>query len=234
MVVLALETVTRAGSVALLVDEACDAAAGDPNRTHGERLPGELLALLARHGRQLHDVDRFAVITGPGSFTGLRVGIAAMQGLAIASARTVVPLPTLDAMAQAWINHGEPASSIVVACLDGHRGEVFSAAWRSRDRDVVIPPTVGSPAELAAVLRSIPEHDEAVIVGDGARRYADAWPRGIEVAEVPLPLAAVAARHAAAHPELAVAPHALQPIYVRRPDAVLARERAREAQVPRP
>lgn len=240
MVVLALETVTRAGSIALLVDDTCDAASGDAGRVHGQRLPGELLALLGRNHRPLGDVDRFAVITGPGSFTGLRVGLATIQGLAIASGRTVVPLPTLEAMAMAWLSAGTHPAAVIVACLDGHRGEVFSAAWRTRnsqdlgEADVLMPPMVGAPAELADAVRSVAIHGPVVIVGDGARRYASFLPRDIEIADVPVPLAAIAARYAAAHPELGVSPHALHPIYVRRPDAVLARERALERQVPRP
>src|SRR5262245_52965325 len=131
MVVLALETVTRAGSVAVIVDGNCFATTGDATRTHAGRLPEELLSCLRTHGRTLADVDRLAVITGPGSFTGLRVGIAAMQGLALAHGRTIVPLPTLEAMALAWIPAtGVDQDTVIVPCLDGQRGEVFSAGWR--------------------------------------------------------------------------------------------------------
>jgi tRNA A37 threonylcarbamoyladenosine modification protein TsaB len=143
-------------------------------------------------------------------------------------------------MAMAWLAGGTHPAAVIVACLDGHRGEVFSAAWQihnSRDlgeADVLIPPTVGAPAELADAVGSIAIHGSLVIVGDGARRCASLLPRDIEIADVPVPLAAIAARYAAAHPELGVSPHALHPLYVRRPDAVLARERALERQVPRP
>ena len=78
MIVLALETVTRAGSVALWHDGTIDARVGSPSHSHAERLPGDLLALLEAHGLTTTDVDVYAVVTGPGSFTGLRVGIAAI------------------------------------------------------------------------------------------------------------------------------------------------------------
>src|SRR5262249_52005602 len=135
MVVLALETVTRAGSLALSVDGVSQSITGDASRMHGERLPGELIDCLARAGRRIEDVDLFAIIAGPGSFTGLRVGMAAIQGLAISTGRKIVPLPTLDAIALAWMTQAPASASprVVVACLDGQRGEVFSAAWRTAE-----------------------------------------------------------------------------------------------------
>ena len=90
MVILALETATRRGSVAVWADGAAFACAGANDRTHAERLPGELVDCLAAHGRRLHDVTLLAVIAGPGSFTGLRVGMAAIQGLAMARGLQVV------------------------------------------------------------------------------------------------------------------------------------------------
>ena len=102
MRILALETVTRRGSVALWDAGVVVARAGGDTRTHGARLPGELLALLEERGLRLADVDLFAVISGPGSFTGLRVGMASIQGLALAGHRQVIPIPTLEAMAESW------------------------------------------------------------------------------------------------------------------------------------
>jgi tRNA threonylcarbamoyl adenosine modification protein YeaZ/ribosomal-protein-alanine acetyltransferase len=243
MVVLALETVTRAGSIALLADGRCHATVGDSRRTHGERLPGDVTRWLAQHGRTLGDVDRFAVIAGPGSFTGLRIGMAAVQGLALSGGREVVPVPTLDAMATGWMSHASPAAgTVVVACLDGQRGDVFSAAWQVDAgapvdrRRVVIEPQVGTPDALAADLRALGSGAPVVVVGDGARRYAAAFDSAHAIADVPVSLAEVAARTAGACPGLAVAPHALRPLYIRRPDAVLARERAadRAAHLPPP
>src|SRR5512135_3421143 len=97
MRVLALDSTTRAGSVALVDDDrVVDERAGDGSRTHGERLPAELAAL----GAPWPTVDVFAVAAGPGSFTGLRIGIATMQGLALVTGRRVVGVSTLDALAQ--------------------------------------------------------------------------------------------------------------------------------------
>ena len=86
MLVLALDTTTRAGSVAVVDDDALlSEIVGDPSRTHGERLPRDLMRALEAASVPLESIDLLAVAAGPGSFTGLRVGIAAMQGLAMAS-----------------------------------------------------------------------------------------------------------------------------------------------------
>ena len=107
MLILALDTTSRAGSVALARDAGVlDQQRGDPSRTHGERLPGDIGDLLERHGLTVADVDLYAVAAGPGSFTGLRVGIATIQGLALAHARPVVPVSALVALA-----HGALISS---------------------------------------------------------------------------------------------------------------------------
>ena len=94
MRVIALDSTTRAGSVALVEDDCViDERAGDASRPHAERLPGEIVDLAAAHGVALADVDLFAVASGPGSFTGLRIGIATMQGLAFVHGRRLIPKP---------------------------------------------------------------------------------------------------------------------------------------------
>jgi tRNA threonylcarbamoyl adenosine modification protein YeaZ len=96
VLILALDTTTPEGSLALWRDnEIVEVCSGDATRTHAERLPGDLTALLARHRHTPADVDRFAVVSGPGGFTGLRVGIATIQGLALVGHRTVFAASTL-------------------------------------------------------------------------------------------------------------------------------------------
>src|SRR5438093_13443989 len=98
MKVLALDTTTRVGSVALIDDERIlDERDGDSTRTHAERLPQELLAVANDNGVALSEIDLFAVASGPGSFTGMRIGIATIQGLALVAARRAVAVSALDA-----------------------------------------------------------------------------------------------------------------------------------------
>src|SRR4051812_37344406 len=97
MRVLALDTTTRAGSVALVEDDRVVAErAGDPARSQGQRLPGDLADL----GAPWTAIDVFAVASGPGSFTGLRIGIATMQGLALVTGGRLVGVSALEALAQ--------------------------------------------------------------------------------------------------------------------------------------
>jgi tRNA threonylcarbamoyl adenosine modification protein YeaZ/ribosomal-protein-alanine acetyltransferase len=236
MVILALDTATREGSMALWDHGALRARAGDAERTHGERLPGELLAWLAGSGRTLAEVDRFAVIAGPGSFTGLRVGIAAVQGLALTTGRPVVPIPTLEALATPHVRTA-PAGAVIAPCLDGQRGEVFLAAFEAAPAGLapLLEPISAPPADAAERLREIAAARPVVLAGDGALKYGAAFQAAlglVRIARPPQPLAATAAEIAAHEPGRAGPPHALRPIYVRRPDAVIARARARAITAP--
>ena len=108
VVILALETVTRAGSMAIFDNGRVETAIGRAPERHGTRLPAEVLAFLSDHGRSLHDLDFLSVVTGPGSFTGLRIGLASVQGLAMPAGMRVIPVPSLEAMAEAWRRPGNP------------------------------------------------------------------------------------------------------------------------------
>lgn len=229
MVVLALDTATRQGSAALRIGAACDVTAGDAARTHGERLPRELLTLLDGRGLTPHDVDVFAVVSGPGSFTGLRVGMAAMQGLALTTGKRVVAVPTLEAMAEdAAQALGRTALERGLVCaIDGQRGDVFYSAWLGGQS--VIEPSVGTPDDLVGDVRraGIGSGGPAVVMGIGLERHETALSvLGVPVQAMTRTLAEIAAAIAAGDPTRAAPPHALRPLYIRRPDAVLARERA--------
>src|SRR6478752_5863795 len=130
MRVLALDTTTPAGSVALVEDDrVVDERAGDPSRTHAQRLPAELLSTLDRRGFTLADVDLYAVACGPGSFTGLRIGIATIQGLALVRRRRVAGVSALDALAHLAAAVARPGT-LIAAWMDAHRREVFTALYR--------------------------------------------------------------------------------------------------------
>jgi ribosomal-protein-alanine acetyltransferase/tRNA threonylcarbamoyl adenosine modification protein YeaZ len=208
---------------------------GDSTRTHAERLPGEILEWLALGGHTIADVDLFAVVSGPGSFTGLRVGIAAIQGFALAGDRPVVSVPTLDAMIATWLPSLSPEGAVVAGWLDGQRGEVFAAAvdapgGTSLDTcTALLEPRAGRPEELADLLASRFRGRHLVVVCDDRRRWSDVLNRALPnaaIVDLPISLAESAARIAASHPARARPPHALKPLYVRRPDVVLVRERA--------
>lgn len=241
MRILALDTSTPAGSVALAEDGVLVACrSGDPQRTHGERLPGDVTALLAAQSLTVAGIDRYAVCSGPGSFTGLRVGLATIQALALVHRRPVVAVPTLAAVAcaAAWAGAENERAEWIGAWMNACRGEVFAALY------AIAPAAAGLPLEEVAGPISAPP--EMVLrrwrgLPGGARRrvavIGDAVAPARELLEAeldccglltsrPPPLAPIAARIAAAAAGRdAGAPHAVRPVYVRRPDAELARER---------
>ncbi len=241
MLVLALDSTTRPGSVALARDGAVtDVLTGDAGRPHAERLPADLQQLLARQSLTLADVDVFAVAIGPGSFTGLRIGIAAIQGCAFAAGKPVIGVSALEALAHAApAARGAGALPCVGVWIDAQRQEVFSALYR-RDEAVepagleaLDGPSVGDPAETAGRWRDLFGGGSCPVIGDGAQKYrslldqAAGHPTEI-IAPPPLaPIIALLAWRRALAGELPP-PHAIRPLYVRRPDAELARDRRQQ------
>ena len=229
MIVLALDTSTREGSCAIARDGEVREEAGDAGRSQAEQLPHLLMSLLDRNGLSLGDVDVFAVATGPGSFTGLRVGIAAMQGLAFATAKPLLGVSALDALAAiaAADSHRERGGATprpVATWIDAWRGEVYAALY-SEGREIEAP-TVESPAAVLARLRDRPP----LLIGDAVPIYADLIRRTLPAAAIAEPAApllagmvarlALASARAGHRPE----PDAIRPLYVRRSDAEISRD----------
>lgn len=224
MIILALDTTTRAGSAAVVRNgEVVAELVGDAAITHGQRLPADLMRVLEYADVAIADVELLAVAAGPGSFTGLRVGIATVQGLAMAHGRKVAPVSTLEALAWGGAGSEEPRG----AWMDAQRGEVFAALYGSHGRPLAAPTSARPEATLDA-WRGIVDLSRVTFIGDGAVRYTPAITReaGAFARIVPpTPLAGVVGRIAFEQPHRAVVPHAITPIYIRRSDAELARLR---------
>jgi tRNA threonylcarbamoyladenosine biosynthesis protein TsaB len=234
MRVLALDTTTRAGSVALIEDDRIvDERCGDIARTHAARLPAEVTAIVDAHHLVLADIDLYAVASGPGSFTGLRIGIAIIQGLAFVHARRVVAIPALAALAHMG-SVDAPPGQLIAAWMDAHRHEVFAALYRvtgaatfSAERLVEAEgPTVGHPAATLARWAEQPGGLPDAFAGDGAVLYANEIGGAAPAARIMAPplLAGTIGRLALARRSEAVEPGALRALYVRRPDAEITRD----------
>lgn len=243
MLVLALDTSTRAGSVAVARDgDVLVERIGDATRMQAERLPDWLIATLAETGHTLPDVDRLAVLSGPGGFTGLRVGLATVQGLALGLQRDVFVASTLEVLA--WgASLAMPSATLIGAWMRGMRGEVFTAAYRRADDSVeaespsglvaVLAPLVDTPTGAAARWAEATAGNDAIsiaVTGDAwdtsGSALCDAL-QGPAPAYVTVgPWAGLLARLASRPGAVGVAPHAVAPTYIRRPDAVLTRERS--------
>ena len=241
MLVLSLDTTSRAGSCALARDgHVMRVQAGDPAREQGGQLPGALATLLNHESVSLRDIDGYGVAVGPGSFTGLRVGIATMQGLAMATGKPIVGVSALDALAVLAGARKDPAEFVVpsetaqqaASCIPGNarviawieawRGDVFSATYEGSH--ALDDPVVAHPDDLLKRMRG----HAVLFIGDGTARNLDliraALGDNAHLADPIAPLLAGAVAtvasevlHSGEHPP----PHAIRPLYVRRSDAGL-------------
>jgi tRNA threonylcarbamoyladenosine biosynthesis protein TsaB len=235
MITLALDTTTHGGSVAVSRDGRVLAEHGGPAEVpHARRLPGELVTTLAAARVPLEAVTLFAVACGPGAFTGLRIGIATMQGLSFAWRRPIVGVSALDALAHAALLEGA-GTPLLAACMDAARGEIFTALYAREEGGGLTPlegAAVGSPSAVVARWSPLAAGRPLTIVGDGALRYRDSFTGAAVAVHRTVPrIAPLIARlgEAAAARGLAGPPHAVQPLYVRRPDAEIARDRVADA-----
>jgi tRNA threonylcarbamoyladenosine biosynthesis protein TsaB len=162
--VLAIESAVRPGVALLRGDDVC--ARRECAHPAAETLLPAIADLLAEAGVPLARVDAFAISIGPGSFTGLRVGLATLKGLAFGSDRPAVAVPTLAALA----SDAPPGEGDVVAALDARRGEVYAAAFDSKTGSALewLPEGVYRAAALSDALPH-----RCRVVGEGAAIAAD-------------------------------------------------------------
>ncbi len=225
--ILALDTATSATTVALAradsVDELRDDPPPDVRPRHAARLLPLIAELLQRAGAGWGDVDRLAVGIGPGTFTGLRIGVATARALAAARGIPLAGVSTLESLARnAGPDSGAAATGAVAAVLDARRGEVFAAIWHGDDR--MLAPVALTPATLAAKLAGLPE--TVLAIGDGAVKFrAVLEPSGAFIPEDQAMLHRVTAiNHCAIARGLrAGAPDEIVPKYLRLPDAEISR-----------
>ncbi len=134
-------------------------------RRHSELLLTLTRDLLATSGHTLHDIDLLAISVGPGSFTGLRVGVATFKGLALGMGRPLAGVSALTAMAR---RIGAVELTVVCPMIDARMDEVFAAVHQVSNgvRSVLLPDTV---APVERILETLPHG--AIVFGDGALRY---------------------------------------------------------------
>lgn len=172
-VVLAVDTSSPRLSLAIVRGQQRVAALAEESPApHSQTLFFHLAALLESAQLEPEQLDAFAVATGPGSFTGLRVGLAAIKGLAHTLGRAAIGITTLDGLALAAGCVGR-----VVVMIDAGRGEVYCGLREvvSADGDVIkiAEDRVGPVSVMLARLRSKLNAGSLVFVGEGARRYRD-------------------------------------------------------------
>lgn len=166
MLILGIETASSAGGAALVEDMRVIAEHYSiAPRTHAERLLPAIDGLLRDYGATIRDVDLIAVSIGPGSFTGLRIGLATAKGLAFSARKPIVGVPTLDAFVQLHV----PSPVRMMPVLDARKGEVFTALYDEDGRK--LSPEENVKPELLA--ERMKEESPLLVMGDGARRYRE-------------------------------------------------------------
>lgn len=170
MKIAAFDTSSSSGSIAILDDDrlVAELTVAQPG-VHGQWLLKAFDSLLKDTGVRLFDIDLYAVGAGPGSFTGLRIGISAVKGLAWASGRRVVGVSTLEALAMNF----RGANSTVCPILDARKGEVYAAVYGfSADTcRVIIEEAAFKPDELFQRIRDCGLDTSVVFLGSGLEQY---------------------------------------------------------------
>jgi tRNA threonylcarbamoyladenosine biosynthesis protein TsaB len=163
--ILAVDTATRCCSAAVLVGERLAAeTAVRSEHTHSEHLIGMVQEVLKSAGLKLQAINGMAVSIGPGSFTGLRIGISTIQGLALAGGIPCVGVSSLEALAGAAL----PWPQGICALIDARKGEVYAGRYRERNGGLEqLAPEQVLPLEV--LLRTI--DGPHLFIGDGAERY---------------------------------------------------------------
>lgn len=220
------------GSVAIVEDqELRGERRWNTEKGHAERLMEEIDRLLEELSIPIRALDGFAVTIGPGSFTGLRVGLATVKGLAFVTQRPVIPVSTLEALAR---NLSSPLHP-VCPLLDAKREEVYAALFRQDEKGQwirLMPDQVIAPGDLLKQLSG-----PTIFVGEGAVRYQaliqqrigekarfspaeTQWPSAVIVAQIGL--------SSLLRGEVAQAKE-IRPLYLRRPDAEINLKKGRLA-----
>lgn len=181
-------------------------------RGHAERLMGVVADVLGEAAVAYGDLSRLAVTVGPGSFTGLRVGVAAVRGLSLALAIPAVGVTTLEALAEPYLRQG----AAVLSVLDAKRGEVYAALFDANGA-VLAGPAALAPSDLPRLLAILPAAVPLLIAGSGARIAAAALPGAGAVIASEKSVADIAAVARIAASRQAGAPP--KPLYLRGADA---------------
>lgn len=227
MKILTIDTSTNVFSIALFEDSTLLASSFEKAGTAASaKIPLYMESLLREAGVDIGSIDAFAVTVGPGAFTGLRVGIALVKGLALATGRPVIPLSSLELLAMNAAGSDLP----VCAMFDARKGEVYAAIYDFRSgMKQLRPESAIAPEKLLDELEG-----PLLFIGDGALRY-----RGMIIEKLgnlahfaggdldtPKASAAITLAQTAYLSEMTISPFDLQPRYHRLPEAELSKRQS--------
>jgi tRNA threonylcarbamoyladenosine biosynthesis protein TsaB len=231
MFILGIETSTKTGSVAVLSERGVAAQYSlNIEITHSERMMSTVDRVLKDTGIGVRDMDGFAVAIGPGSFTGLRIALATVKGLALATNKPVAAVPTLQALAANLPFAAYP----VCPMLDARKNEVYAGAYRFEGNGFlpIIPETAISIKDLSKRISG-----KTVFTGEAAHIYRSEIENQFGESALFAPLSA-SLPSAASVAEIGLEiikrgmhtdPDTIRPLYIRRPEAEVAWEKRQQS-----
>lgn len=140
-------------------------------KTHSETFMPLVMRVLDNADKKVADMDAIAVTVGPGSFTGIRIGLSAVKGMALAAGKNVIPVSALKALAMSVENVvADPSDTIIVPCFDARNDRVFAAAYDDATGEQLVPDGAFFNQDFTELLSKVPKADEKqiLVVGDGA------------------------------------------------------------------
>lgn len=166
MLVLGVETATSVGSVAIVEESGLIAELTLKEKvSHSERLLPTIDLLLSKSKLSFSEIDALSVSRGPGSFTGLRIGISTIKGLAMAGNKPVVAIPSLDALAENYLG----SDLLICPMIDARKDEVFTALYRrnhTRGLQKLTSDLAIAPPDFLPTIKG-----KVGFLGDGSQRY---------------------------------------------------------------
>ena len=219
MKVLGIETATSVCAAAVVSDSRVTAERSiDSRNVHAEKLLSLIDAALGDAALTCHELDSVAVSIGPGSFTGLRIGLSVAKGLAYATSKPLVAVPTLEALAMNLVDTAS-AGPFILTALDARRDEVYCQLFRLENRELA-PEWDARDMTVSELFEEL-DGKSVVVVGDGSKKVLSHAGSGDRIASVTEELSRCSARTVAllGHALLAegktVDPAQLEPRYIK-------------------
>lgn len=172
MLILALDTSTQSGSVAIIKDLILTYEIQlNISITHCERIIPTIQDGLIKSNVTLNDIDVFAIAHGPGSFTGLRIGLSTIKGLCFNTSKPIIPVSSLKALAYNLF----ASSHLICPILDAKKNEVYSALYKFENDELItlLPENAYIPEELCKTITQTHKGRQIYFVGEGVRTYHD-------------------------------------------------------------
>ncbi len=177
MIVLGIDTSAKTCSVAVLRDGIClFSQLFDGGLTHSQTLLPLIKNALHKSGVTVSQLDLISITSGPGSFTGLRIGISTVKGLAFADRIPCIGVSTLEACAENAVPYEEYT---VCTLMDARRGEFYNAFFQIKNGSIVRL-TEDRAISGAAITEELKEHSKIILLGDGAEKFSAMFPEFAE------------------------------------------------------